>query len=255
MQSPWSVRVALPGWSTAASAAGLEAPRYLPAGDPPPPRPPRAVGVERRRALAGSGRPAAQRRSERSRRGRGRRRAVDGVAAVYSSDLVRARRTAEILARRLGALDPVVDARLRERHAGAGRDCTRAEIEAGWPGYLESGRRPDGYEPDESVLARALDALGADRRRPRRRRARRDPRRRRAHPRATPGRSERPTPVSPTSAGAGSGTTSRRPVAGRPGRAPRRRPGHAARADLTVRRTGARSRRRLVSSPSRRTVS
>jgi probable phosphoglycerate mutase len=85
---------------------------------------------------------------------------VDGIAVVYSSDLVRARRTAEIL----GAgrsIEPVVDARLRERHAGRWEGRTRVEIEAEWPGYLDSGRRPDGYEPDESVLARALDALGA----------------------------------------------------------------------------------------------
>ena len=45
-----------------------------------------------------------------------------------------------------------------------------------------------GYEPDESVLARVLDALGDDRRRPRRRRAGRHPRRRGPHARAPPGR-------------------------------------------------------------------
>jgi probable phosphoglycerate mutase len=85
---------------------------------------------------------------------------LDGVAAVYTSDLLRARRTAEIFAIRFG-LETVVDARLRERCAGDWEGHTRIEIEAKWPGYLASGRRPRGYETDESVLARALDALTA----------------------------------------------------------------------------------------------
>ena len=54
-----------------------------------------------------------------------------------------------------------VDLRLRERDAGDWEGRTRAEIDEGWPGFLESGRRPDGYEPDASVLARALAALTA----------------------------------------------------------------------------------------------
>jgi probable phosphoglycerate mutase len=85
---------------------------------------------------------------------------LDGITAVYTSDLLRARRTAEILALRFG-LEAVVDARLRERRAGDWEGHTRIEIEARWPGYLASGRRPRGYETDESVLARALDALTA----------------------------------------------------------------------------------------------
>ncbi len=85
--------------------------------------------------------------------------AVDGVRALYSSDLERARHTAQLLGVRLG-LAPVVDERLRERHAGDWQGRTRVEIDEGWPGYLESGRRPTGYEPDDSVLARVLDALG-----------------------------------------------------------------------------------------------
>jgi probable phosphoglycerate mutase len=86
--------------------------------------------------------------------------AVEGVRALYSSDLERARHTAQLLGVRLG-LAPVVDDRLRERHAGDWEGRTRAEIDAGWPGYLESDRRPSGYEADESVLARVLAALGA----------------------------------------------------------------------------------------------
>jgi broad specificity phosphatase PhoE len=86
--------------------------------------------------------------------------AVGGVRALYSSDLERARHTAQLMGVRLG-LAPVVDERLRERHAGGWEGRTRVEIDEGWPGYLESGRRPPGYEPDDSVLARVLDALSA----------------------------------------------------------------------------------------------
>jgi broad specificity phosphatase PhoE len=81
-----------------------------------------------------------------------------GVDAVWASDLTRARRTAELVAGSLG-LPVRVDARLRERHAGPWQGLTRAEIEERWPRYLAEGRRPDGYEPDASIVARALAAL------------------------------------------------------------------------------------------------
>jgi broad specificity phosphatase PhoE len=86
--------------------------------------------------------------------------AVDGIGALYSSDLERARHTAQLLGVRLG-LEPAVDVRLRERHAGAWEGRTRAEIDEGWPGFLESGRRPPGYEADDSVLSRVLDVLAS----------------------------------------------------------------------------------------------
>jgi probable phosphoglycerate mutase len=86
--------------------------------------------------------------------------AVGIVDAIYASDLVRAHHTAALVASELGA-DVAVDPRLRERHAGDWEGRTRAEIEEGWPGYLETGRRPAGYEPDDSVLARVLEALDA----------------------------------------------------------------------------------------------
>lgn len=82
------------------------------------------------------------------------------VAAISTSDLVRARRTADIIGHALG-IEPTVDTRLRERHAGPWQGRTRAEIEREWPDYLASGRRPPGFEDDESVLVRARDALTA----------------------------------------------------------------------------------------------
>jgi len=86
--------------------------------------------------------------------------AVGIVDAIYASDLVRAHHTAELVAGQRGA-DVVVAPNLRERSAGEWEGRTRAEIEEGWPGYLESGRRPAGYEPDDSVLERVLTALEA----------------------------------------------------------------------------------------------
>jgi probable phosphoglycerate mutase len=82
--------------------------------------------------------------------------------AVFASDLERARRTAEIVAAAVlpeGAAAVVTDARLRERHAGEWTGLTRREIEAGDPGALRDGRRPPGFEPDETLAARGLAAL------------------------------------------------------------------------------------------------
>jgi broad specificity phosphatase PhoE len=53
---------------------------------------------------------------------------LDGVDVAYSSDLARARETADIVARRLG-LDVHVDERLRERGFGAWEGKTAPEIE------------------------------------------------------------------------------------------------------------------------------
>jgi broad specificity phosphatase PhoE len=53
---------------------------------------------------------------------------LDGVDVVYSSDLARARETADIVARRLG-LDVQLDRRLRERAFGAWEGKTAPEIE------------------------------------------------------------------------------------------------------------------------------
>jgi len=82
------------------------------------------------------------------------------IAVICTSDLVRARRTAEIIGNARG-IEPIVDARLRERHVGLWQGRTRDEIEREWPDHLASGRRPPGFEDDGSVFARARDALTA----------------------------------------------------------------------------------------------
>jgi probable phosphoglycerate mutase len=86
-------------------------------------------------------------------------RAVGAVDAVVASDLGRASQTAEIIAGEIGIGPVVVDPALRERAAGPWEGRTRTEINEGWPGWLDSGERPEGYETDETVLERVLPAL------------------------------------------------------------------------------------------------
>lgn len=82
--------------------------------------------------------------------------AVDGVV---TSDLVRARRTAEIIAgaRQFGPVR--LEPRLRETHTGEWTGLTRDEIEAAWPRWLAEDRRPPSFETWESVADRALNGL------------------------------------------------------------------------------------------------
>jgi broad specificity phosphatase PhoE len=86
-------------------------------------------------------------------------RAVGAVDAIVSSDLQRAQATAEVIAGELGVGPVVPDAALRERDAGPWTGLTRREIHDQWPGYLDSDKRPDGYEGDDALLDRVLPAL------------------------------------------------------------------------------------------------
>lgn len=85
----------------------------------------------------------------------------DRFDEVWSSDLERAHHTAETLARSLGLVNVRVIADLRERFAGPWQGRTRDEIEDRWPGWLEAGRRPDGFETDEELTTRVVPALCA----------------------------------------------------------------------------------------------
>lgn len=91
--------------------------------------------------------------------------AGEKVGAVYTSDLQRARQTAEILARSLGA--PLrIDPRLREIHQGKWEGMVVEEIRRGYP--QEFARRaadplasvPPGGESVRRVQQRALEAAG-----------------------------------------------------------------------------------------------
>jgi broad specificity phosphatase PhoE len=84
---------------------------------------------------------------------------VGSVDVICASHLVRAVDTARIISEQLGVGPVVVEPELAERDAGAWEGLTRAEIEQGWPGYLASGRRPEGYEDHDELVVRARGAL------------------------------------------------------------------------------------------------
>ncbi len=87
-----------------------------------------------------------------------------GIAAVYTSDLQRARATAEPLALAAG-VPLVADARLRERGFGQFEGHTYADIETRWPQAAarwrrrEPGAGPEGGETLEAFYARSVEAV------------------------------------------------------------------------------------------------
>ncbi len=88
----------------------------------------------------------------------------EGIAAVYSSDLSRAKQTADTLGEAL-ALPVVTDTRLRERAFGVFEALTFAEVEARWPADARRWTQrdpdfaPEGGESLRSVYARCIDAV------------------------------------------------------------------------------------------------
>ncbi len=89
----------------------------------------------------------------------GRSKHLKTFDALISSPLERALDTAEIFADAIGLRTVLSDEDLMERDAGPWQGLTRNEIEAGWPGMLESDRRPNGYEDDDTLLTRVLSSL------------------------------------------------------------------------------------------------
>jgi broad specificity phosphatase PhoE len=83
------------------------------------------------------------------------------IEAVWASNLVRARRTGDLIAQYLGIADVREEPRLRERDVGAWSGLTRGEIEERWPGYLAARRSPPDFEGDDELLARARAGLAA----------------------------------------------------------------------------------------------
>ena len=87
-----------------------------------------------------------------------------GIARVASSDLQRARHTAELIAADMGLGEVVVDAWLRERDVGDWTGLETADIDERWPGQLDAWRdgrleRPPNGESDVDMLARVRAAL------------------------------------------------------------------------------------------------
>ncbi|WIM67154.1 histidine phosphatase family protein [Corynebacterium breve] len=82
-----------------------------------------------------------------------------GVVKILSSDLTRAKDTADIIAQRLG-LDVVVDKRLRETHLGQWQGKTHGEVDRDFAGMRASWRHnpewaPPGGESRVEVARRA----------------------------------------------------------------------------------------------------
>jgi broad specificity phosphatase PhoE len=84
---------------------------------------------------------------------------LEDVDAVYSSDLSRARETAEILAERLG-LEVRLDARLRERGFGAWEGLTMNEIELVFPEAQARWRAGDPAGVGEESFEAFADRVG-----------------------------------------------------------------------------------------------
>ncbi len=88
--------------------------------------------------------------------------AGERFCALYSSDLMRARATAESAARMLG-LEPILDPALRERHYGIFESLTYAEVKQRYPeDYARFERREPEYDfrTGESLRAFYERAVG-----------------------------------------------------------------------------------------------
>jgi len=83
------------------------------------------------------------------------------ITAVWTSNLVRARRTGDLIAKHLGIAQVREEPRLRERDVGPWSGLTRDEIEERWPGYLAARRSPPDFEGDDELLARTRAGLAA----------------------------------------------------------------------------------------------
>ena len=84
-----------------------------------------------------------------------------GFTGVVSSNLDRAQTTASVIVSELGLPGPMVEPLLAERSAGEWSGLTRVQIEERYPGYLDAGHRPPGYESDDELLPRILSGVDA----------------------------------------------------------------------------------------------
>lgn len=78
---------------------------------------------------------------------------------IATSSLQRARHTAEIIAEHKKIAELHIDDRLKESQIGPWQGLTYAQIEAGWPGFLDSRRQPEDFEPNRQVVDRMTEAF------------------------------------------------------------------------------------------------
>ena len=84
---------------------------------------------------------------------------LDPVDVVAASTLQRSMVSAEIIANALGCDPPIPVHELIERDVREFSGLTREQIEERYPGFLEDGRRPPGWEDDDALLTRILSGL------------------------------------------------------------------------------------------------
>ena len=87
---------------------------------------------------------------------------LPNFSILASSDLVRARETAEIFAKAHDkeSNDILIEPQVQERDAGEFSGLTRDEIDKKFPGYLAQNRWPSGWEPDDVLIKRLREGLG-----------------------------------------------------------------------------------------------
>lgn len=84
---------------------------------------------------------------------------IGTVDAIVSSPQMRALETAVIIGEQIGVGPIQTQDDLRERSAGEWSGLTTTEIETTWPGWIDSTRRPSGWEADDAMLGRVLPAI------------------------------------------------------------------------------------------------
>lgn len=87
------------------------------------------------------------------------RRHADGFGALWSSPLGRTVETAAIVSEALELAPVRLDDRLQEADAGDWTGLHIDEIERRYPSWLDTGRRPDSFEPADTVVERTVAAL------------------------------------------------------------------------------------------------
>ncbi len=84
---------------------------------------------------------------------------LEPVDVVATSTLQRSRASAEIIAEAMGCAPPILVPELIERDVREFSGLTREQIEERFPGFLQDGRRPPGWEHDDALLTRVLAGL------------------------------------------------------------------------------------------------
>ncbi len=84
---------------------------------------------------------------------------VGQVDVVIASPLERALATASIIGAQIGVGPVQVVDGLKERDSGQWSGLTRVEIEQKWPGWVDSDRRPEGWEYNKDLVPRILEAV------------------------------------------------------------------------------------------------